>query len=382
MAETKTRRRGHVERIGENRWQLRWFLGCDNGQRQYKRRTITGTKKEAERALAEELRRVEGGFVDPGTRTVGSVVDEWLAMKASLRKLTARTLRDYEYQAKHWLKPRLGPMQLRACRFEDVQSFVTGLATDGIGAETIRRVCYLLNASLEYAVRMRWLTANPARGVELPKKAERKIEALSTHQIRAFRSAIRGTRFEALFVLLLETGMRPSEAFALTWSDLELDAATVRIRRALERLGSKARIRESTKTPAARRAIRISVELVTLLRAMKASRAEAALKAGTRADLADQLVFVTLEGNALDPANLIRRYFKRAVEAAGLPASTRLYDLRHASASLLVAAGVNVRTVAQRLGHTDPGFTLRTYVQALDEAQAQAVEALRAALGV
>jgi len=62
------------------------------------------------------------------------------------------------------------------------------------------------------------------------------------------------------------------------------------------------------------------------------------------ADLADQLVFVTLEGDALDPANLIRRYFKMAVEPAGLSASTRLYDLRHASAALFPASGAACRT--------------------------------------
>jgi len=89
----KTRRRGHVERIGADRWRIRWYVGRGvDGRRLYQRRTLTGTKQAAERELAEALKRAEGGFIE-SDRTVATLVAEWLKSKETSRKVRARTAR-------------------------------------------------------------------------------------------------------------------------------------------------------------------------------------------------------------------------------------------------------------------------------------------------
>src|SRR5258706_2024023 len=104
----KTRRRGHVERIGADRWRIRWYVGRDvGGNRLYQRRTLTGTKQAAERELAEALKRAEGGFVE-SDRTVATLIAEWLKSKETSRKVRARTLSDYRYQAEKYVVPFVG----------------------------------------------------------------------------------------------------------------------------------------------------------------------------------------------------------------------------------------------------------------------------------
>ena len=92
------------------------------------------------------------------------------------------------------------------------------------------------------------------------------------------------------------------------------------------------------------------------------------------------LVFAEENGEPLHASNLTARHFKPALKAAGLPATVRLYDLRHTCATLLLQAGVNPKVVAERLGHASVTLTLDTYSHVLPTMQAQAAAALDAAL--
>lgn len=378
---TKTRRRGQVERVGSDRWRIRWYVGlAPDGRRLYQRRTITGTKQAAERELAEAIKRVEGGLIE-SDRTVATLIAEWLESKATSRKVTARTLADYTYQAEKYVLPVLGPVKLRSLRFHHAQTLVNYLAREGKASETVRKAYRVLYGALAFGVRLQLLSHNPAGNVELPRLDRRQMHALSADEARRFMGAVRDNRHEALFAFLLGTGCRPSEALALAWSDLDLERGAVTIRRSVERVGTALSVVERTKTQGSLRTLALSRALTDVLRAHRARQAQHALGLGQGYDRAADLVFANDSGGLLDSRNVVNRYFKPALARAGLSSAIRLYDLRHSHATLLLHEGVNVKAVAARLGHASAAMTLDRYAHALPVAESQAVAALEALLG-
>ena len=91
-------------------------------------------------------------------------------------------------------------------------------------------------------------------------------------------------------------------------------------------------------------------------------------------------MFASERGTALEASNLVGRSFKPALKRAGLPAM-RFHDLRHTTASLLLALGVDAKTVSAILGHTSPSFTLATYTHTFPTMTKQAMQGLGDLLG-
>jgi integrase len=238
---------------------------------------------------------------------------------------------------------------------------------------------------------MRWemVTRNVAALVELPRLAPRELRALSKEEADRFRDAVRGTRFEALFLLLLGTGMRPSEALGLMWPDLDLEAGSAAVRRVLPRRqkGDAPRF-EEPKTVRSRRVIPLPPTVVRALVAHRKRQAAEKLKAGDA--YADHgLVFASRTGGWLDQGNIVSRHFAPAVGRAKLDEraesetarpALRLYDLRHSHVTLSLRAGEPVHVVSARVGHASARMTLDVYAHALPADQAEAPARLEAAL--
>jgi integrase len=188
-------------------------------------------------------------------------------------------------------------------------------------------------------------------------------------------------RLEALFLLLIDTGLRPGEALALGWSDLDLDASWLRVERGLgrRRMGEPWRF-EAPKTSGSRRTVPLPATIIRALRAHRAGQAEERLAAGSSyADL--DLAFATPLGGPLDGRNVVNRHFKPMLLRAGLPATVRLYDLRHSAATHMLAGGASVRAVADRLGHASAKMTLDVYAHALPAQIDETTAILERALG-
>ena len=110
------------------------------------------------------------------------------------------------------------------------------------------------------------------------------------------------------------------------------------------------------------------------------TQAEAALKLGPAYNRELDLVFANEVGEPLDRRNLVQQHFKKIVKEAGLPVSLRLYDLRHTCCTLLLATGVNVKVVDERLGHASAAMTLNVYGHVLPGRQEEATRKLERAL--
>ena len=217
---------------------------------------------------------------------------------------------------------------------------------------------------MRQAVKWRMLHADPTAAVELPKAAGQSMTPLSAEEATRLLEATEGTRYHDFFALLLGTGLRPGEALALRWSDLDLANDRLHVTRAVRKIGREWVFNEP-KTTNARRSIDLPPHLSKLL----ADRSRHF-----------ELVFPNVDGLPANYSSIKKNHFKPALERAGLPSSVRIYDLRHTHATLLLAAGIHPKIVSSRLGHADISLTLNVYSHVLPGMQREGAEKLNVML--
>ena len=174
----------------------------------------------------------------------------------------------------------------------------------------------------------------------------------------------RGDRLEALYVLAVTTGMRRGELLGLKWSDIDLENATVSVRRTLTRTDNGKRVTlGDPKTKRSRRTIRLTPQAVEALRVHLEKQLQEMEALGDR--YSDQgLVFTTEAGTPINPSNLRQRSLASLLKRAGLP-HIRFHDLRHTCATLLLSKNVHPKFVQELLGHATIAITLDTYSHVL-----------------
>jgi len=218
------------------------------------------------------------------------------------------------------------------------------------------------------------LNCNVAEDVDPPQLKRAEIQPLDREQTRRLLETAEGDRLQALYILAVATGLRPGEMLALRWSDVDLEVGTLQINRALSD-GEFA----TPKTPRSRRKIELSRTARTALRTHRKRQLEERMKkAGLWKD--HGLVFPSTVGTPLSHRNVVRS-FKALLKRAGLPVGTRLYDLRHTCATLLLNGNVHPKYVQELLGHASIAQTLDTYSHVLKGMDSGIGGAMDAALG-
>jgi integrase len=380
-----SRRSGQIIARGEKKWLVRWSEGNDRstGKWVVRSKIVHGTKREAEDALASERDRIARGvYVTPSRVTVGEALDRWLAAIESGSKMRARsTLTSYRMIARSRIKPTLGSVPVQALRGPAIESLYGALRERGLAPRTVAYTHAVLRACLRWAEgKGQLISISPMRHVDSPPLGggSARANGLSAAQVRAFLTTAKADQHFALFALLFGTGMRPGEALALRWADVELERGTVRIERTLSRPGSAYEFRPP-KTPRSRREVPLSPMLVRALREHRSAQAARRLGLGSAWDDQD-LVFAGPIGGPLDELAIYRRHFRPIAAKAGLAPTTRLYDARHTFASLALTSGVPVHEVSRILGHSTVTLTLNTYSHLLPDRASAATNAVGAAI--
>ncbi len=220
----------------------------------------------------------------------------------------------------------------------------------------------MLRRALGQALRWGLVQRNAAALTDPPRVCHPEVRPLTPAEARALLGAVRGDRLEALFTVALALGLRQGEALGLRWEDVDLEAGTLRVAGALQRVDGALRFVEP-KSARSRRALNLPAVAVAALRAHRARQAAERLQAGPLWQEHGP-VFTTTVGTPLDAGN-VRRAFKRHLRAAGLPPTVRFHDLHHTTASLLLAQRVHPRLVMEVLGHSQIGLTMDTYSHVL-----------------
>ncbi|HZU77834.1 MAG TPA: site-specific integrase, partial [Dehalococcoidia bacterium] len=190
-------------------------------------------------------------------------------------------------------------------------------------------------------------------------------------------AAFRDHDYEAVVTLALATGMRRGELLGLRWSDLDLDAGTLRIERQLQRLDGEYQF-VPLKTRRSRRTLALPPIAIEALRRQKVRQFEAKLAAGP-AWQESGLVFTAMTGGPIHGSTLTHRY-QQQLTAHGLPVR-RFHDLRHGAASLLLAEGADMRRIMEQLGHSQISLTANTYTHLIPAMLKDNADLLQRALG-
>jgi integrase len=238
-------------------------------------------------------------------------------------------------------------------------------------SRTVTIIHNMLHTALADAARKGTVLRNVADLADPPKpraSPPKKMRIWSPAQLRRFLAEIEHHRLHPAFYLAANTGMRRGEMLGLRWDDVDLDRARLSVRHQIVNV-DYVLIVDDVKTATGRRTIDLDPRTVAVLRSWRKGQLEERVLCGLRtAD--DGLVFAKPDGSSTHP-DLFSQIFDRHVAKSILP-RIRLHDLRHTHASILLKAGVPVKDVSERLGHSNPAFTMTVYQHVLPAMQSDA----------
>jgi integrase len=365
---------GSVYRSGE-KWTVQVDLGQIDGKRKYKRWTF-GTLQEAQR----KLRMVQDGAPTAKAPILAAFLTA--ALEKHAPQLRPRTLRSYQRTLELHISPFIGHVPVNTITPQAIEDWLRTLRLKGRGTATVRYSRVVLRTLLRHAQRSGWLVSNPAALASAPKHRKAEIAPLTPEQATQVLTAVAGHWMEPIVLVAMACGLRLGEVLGLQWTDIDLTAGTLSVRRTLQRVhiprgpagqvaankdvdlhtGTKNTARgphktqlqvAETKTASSRRTLILPALVTERLTAHQAEMAP----------IRSRWVFSTLKGTPLEPRNVNRAWHLLRVKA-GLP-KLRIHDLRHSAASFALVLGISARAVADMLGHAETRTTLDLYTHVL-----------------
>ena len=377
MADRRAYGSGRVVETSPGRWQVTVELGRDpvTHRRRRRRFTVRGTRRDAQRALTDAMAiRDRGIDLNPSGVSLGDYLDRWLDEHVRLT-VKASTLGRYRQMARR-LKPFLGELALRDLRPPHIQGAYAHLLSDGLAARTVLHHHRLLKQALKQAVRWGLIAINPADAVTPPRAQRREMRTLSPEDLALVEAAAPDDEFRGLIRVAVTTGLRLGELLGLQWRDIDFEGGRMLIQRT-----ASYQDRQTTlgplKSGKSHRPVALSQGTLTVLREQRARQRAHRLEIGPAYRDAD-LVFPAADGTVQPPYRISGR-FRDLVARVGLE-GIRFHDLRHTMATLALGAGVHVKVVSERLGHSTTQITLDTYSHVSPDMQRAAAEALDSAL--
>jgi integrase len=325
-----------------------------------KRRYVSAKRKgDAERALREAMTDADRGLTfDASNQTVCGYMTRWLEDFAK-GTIAPRTYHNYRLQIREHIVPAFGTMKLSKLDTPNIQALYTAKLRDGLKPSSVRYIHAVLRCALQKALDLRLIPRNPAASARPPRIRQEEITPLDVEQTRVLLAAAKGDRFECLYVLSLTCGLRMGESLGLKWSDIDLDAGTLRVHRQLQRIREGGGLVFSEPKNASRRTIDLPKKALEALWSQRKRQLEEQLRGGAKWQ-DHGLVFASSKGTPMDAQNIVNRYFKPLLKRAGLP-DIRWHDLRHTYATLLLARGTHPTYVQKSLGHASVQLTLDRY---------------------
>ena len=396
-----------------------------------KAKTPGKARKEVEQYAVEFEKAVRDGsaFTSGDRITFKQFVKYWdensLNQKVLSGTLTKRGKEEYTRTLNYHVVPSIGHMKLNKIKATHIDKIVARLLNEGKKPKTIRNIFNTIRSCFDYAFRKNIIKENPCLRCEPLPKITRgsELHTFSEDQVRRFLSdaltkdyevrmkehtrsysekgdgrpfIVRSytehrsvpLQFRVYFTLAVFGGFRRGELIGLNWEDVDPESKTITIRKAVS-LSDEGQYLKDPKTEAGKRTIKLPKTCFDLLGAWKTEQKKICLDLGSAwkgyrgKDFDQNPVFIQIDTgkrmNVHTPSAKFRKilnaYNKTVPEEDRFP-MIRLHDLRHTCASHMVASGIDIETVAKRLGHSKPSFTLDVYGHALEENDEKASDKL------
>jgi len=381
---------------GSASYQIRVSAGyTTDGKQIVKRTTWKPDKNMTERQIEKELNRfatdfetkvLNGNYTDTSNIRLSDFCAQYLEVADGT--LAPTTKEFYVRVIEKLIKPSLGHMRLRDIKPIHTQRFIQMLGGEGVREDkkgdrlspaTVKRYLTVLKSIMAQAYRLELVPQNPTETAKLyiPEAVDPDIEIFTKDETAQMLSCLEAEplMFQAFVHLAIVTGCRRGELAALKWEHINLQDGVVLVKQSNYKLPGAETKSKAPKTKKSVREIAIPPYLVELLKRYHSEQKKEQYMLGSKW-VDERWLFTKWNGAAMHPHTPTRQ-FAKFLKKNGIP-HRKLHALRHTSATLLLASGVNVKTVASRLGHTQLSTTDR-YVHALrdaDEAAAQMFEGI------
>lgn len=383
---------GTVEQRSKGKWRLRLSVARADGTREridkcVSCRTKTDAKRELERWKAELLNL--DAEHEPSTMTLRAFLTDYLAYCKDEQELSVTTLRGYRDIVNTRLTPLIDCPMMEITP-ADVQRLCTWIRKEGgqngkpLSGSSAQKAFSFLKTAMKHAVILGYVKTNPCDFVKGPSRSKPETSFLSEEEVKRMRFLLRGHPnrcFSAAANIALATGMRRGEVCALRWEDVDFGASRIHVSHALCNAGSLAAdgedklVLKDTKTDASERTIALDEDTLSLLKRHKEDQFYR-LAYHEIAQTEKTPVCSSPLGEWYRP-DCFTKDFEAFRATHGF--DVRLHDLRHTQASLLLANGEDVVTVAKRLGHAKVSTTLDIYAHLMpgkDESAADKIGAI------
>lgn len=366
---------------GSGHWQLRVYVGREAGKDVYDTDTFHGTEREAVKALSRFEAQVEARHTTTGSSrgSVGELLDDWWSAKhwpKAGSKAKARADIDC------YLRPHLGT--IRVARFDQrpIETLYRGLTAGTLAKRgrplapaTVARLHSTLHAALEWAVFQGRIGWNPAARVDAPTDPPSKVRAPEADEVARLIGTA-GPEFAALLRLAAGTGRRLGDLLAVTRPQLVATQRAVRFDQVVVRAGSEILVEALDKNGRAT-TVEVDDDTWTAITGHLHAMEQRAATKGTRLARDAFLFSDDLEGRRPWRPDSTSRKFRTLAEQLGVAAT--FHGLRHFHITELLTAGVDVETVATRVGD-DPRTIYKTYSHFRPRADRRAADAIGAVL--
>ena len=371
--------KGSVRKRGD-KWSYYFTIGKVDGKYKKKEKGGFSTKKEAEAALREAIRKfeTEGHITQSNDYTLTEFINYWFDNVGSAY-LKYESMTQYKGVLKNHINNEIGYLPLNKVTPIILQEFFTKKQKEfncNANTNTVKVIKNLLNNVFKFAKKQNIITLNPMLHLELKSKKEttkKELRVISPEALKAMEAAIKDTRYYIPFLIALHTGVRRGEVLCLTWDNIDFENNRMHIEKALQQQKGKGAVVVGTKTKSSLRDFKMTNVLIEELKKHKEIQNQQKEYYGDHYYKEYDFVCCNEDGSPISPLRF-SNFFISLSKRLGYQHS--FHDLRHTHATLLHEAGVNVKVIQERLGHSDIATTMNIYSHITKSLEEDAIDRL------
>jgi integrase len=318
---------------------------------------VKGNKRNAEKILRDRIAECEKQCaIEYKDILFTDFMTEWLEVIQT--QVKANTYHQYSLIVKNSIVPffQEEKVKLQDLQPHHIQKYYASLLKRGASGNTVKHHHANILKALNYALKSNWVLYNPASRVDLPKLESFTGKFYSGSQIQTLFLLVEGRNIETPVLLTATYGLRRSETLGLKWGAIDLKHGTITIRHTVVGNGAHMICSDTTKTSTSTRTLPLLPHIKDHLQQVRARQKEMKLLLGSAYSDSDYIC--TWDDGRLIRPEYLSRTFKALLKDSDLPV-IRYHDLRHSSASLLIANGFNLKQIQEWLGHSSITTTNR-----------------------
>ncbi|MDB8552268.1 tyrosine-type recombinase/integrase [Turicibacter sanguinis] len=361
--------KGSVRKRGE-KWSY-YFSYKQDGKYKKKEKGGFRTKKEAETALRDVLQQYEKkGFIHKNTTYTLKEFAEYWYENVAINSFRYNTLTQYDYLLKKHIFPEIGFIKLTNITPDILQKFFSGKQKK-YSNNTVSSIKKVLNNIFKLAVKQMIMPYNPLSQLELKKKQEEsEIKVISPEELERILSSIKDEIYYLPFLIASQVGGRRGEILGLTWDNVDFKNQTITFEKQLiAKVGLSPQL-SPLKTASSKRTILMTRKLIAALQEEQKNQAS---KKEFYQNFYQDHNFICCheDGSPISPRGLTAKAARLSKE---FNIDLQFHSLRHTHATMLLNAGVNIKIIQERLGHSNITTTLGTYSHVTKEGEKNAIQ--------